>query len=222
MPSLRSFISAALLCFAIVFCSGSANADTTYTYTGQRLTDVERPGCEPTPCIVTGTDFSIDGSFTVTTPLAANLNDAVVNFTSFAFSSEGFTDNLANEEAEAAKPGGGPFPLPGGFNVSTNAAGQIDKWAISLTGGTFVPPVISLSTVFGLRICTGPNPDTCTAILFEDGVTNPVNETEASNQDHPGTWTVSTTGTNVPEPAGGTLLIAGLVGLAGLALKKAL
>jgi hypothetical protein len=35
-----------------------------------------------------------------------------------------------------------------------------------------------------------------------------------------GFWTASTS--TVPEPASGTLLIAGLVGLAGLALKKSL
>jgi hypothetical protein len=42
---------------------------------------------------------------------------------------------------------------------------------------------------------------------------------EIENLDLPGTWAVSS-GTSVPEPASGTLLIAGLVGLAGLALKK--
>jgi hypothetical protein len=36
-----------------------------------------------------------------------------------------------------------------------------------------------------------------------------------------GSWTASTS-TDIPEPASGTLLIAGLVGLAGLALKKSL
>ena len=36
-----------------------------------------------------------------------------------------------------------------------------------------------------------------------------------------GFWT-SSTSTGVPEPTSGTLLIAGLVGLVGLALKKAL
>jgi PEP-CTERM motif len=42
---------------------------------------------------------------------------------------------------------------------------------------------------------------------------------EIENLNMPGTWAVSS-GTSVPEPASGTLLIAGLVGLAGLALKK--
>ena len=220
MPSLKSTIPSALFCFAMVFCAASTNADNTYTYTGQRLTDVERIGCLPTPCLNFPGTFFIDGSFTVTAPLAANLNNAVVNFTSFAFSSEGFTDTSAEEEALSAGPGRGPFPLPGGFNVSTNAAGQIDKWSISLIGSEFGPAFLTLFTGFGLSEC--PNPHFCTPIKNEDTVFNPTNETQTTNLDHPGTWTVSTTGTNVPEPASGTLLIAGLVGLAGLAWKKAL
>jgi hypothetical protein len=220
MPRLKCVISAVLFCAAIVFFATSANADTTYTYTGQQLTDVERLGCLPTPCLNFPGTFFIDGFFTVATPLAANLNDAPVNFINFAFSSEGLTDNLAEEEAEAAEPGGGPFPSPGGFNVSTNASGQIDKWLISLIGGELQPAELDLFTGFGLNEC--PNPHFCTPILDEDTVFNSNNETQATNLDHPGTWIVSTSVPSVPEPASGTLLIAGLVGLAGLALKKSL
>jgi hypothetical protein len=216
MPSLKRIISAALFCLLMVFCVASAKADTTYTYTGQRLTDVEEVGCDPTPCIITGTNFSIDGSISVASPLAPNLNDAVVNFTSFAFSSEGLTDTSADEEHLLAEPGGGPFPLPGLFNVSTNAAGQIIKWDISLVGTDLGPPFLSLATGFGLFDC--PNPHFCNPIADGDSVDNGSNETRASNQGHPGTWSIST-GATVPEPASGTLLIAGLFGLA-FALKK--
>ena len=220
MPTLKSFTPAVLLSLVIVFFAPLANPDTTYSYTGQRLTNVERLGCLPTPCLNFPGTFFIDGFFTVATPLAANLNDAPVNFINFAFSSEGLTDNIAEEKAEAAEPGGGPFPSPGGFNVSTNGSGQIDKWLISLIGGELQPAELDLFTGFGLKEC--PNPHFCTPILNEDTVFNSNNETQATNLDHPGTWTVSTTATSVPEPPSATLLIAGLVGLVGFALKKTL
>jgi hypothetical protein len=220
MPSLKSSISAALFCLVMIFCVAPANADTTYTYTGQQLTDVERLGCLPTPCLNFPGTFFIDGFFTVATPLAANLNDAPVNFINFAFSSEGITDNIAQEEAEAAEPGGGPFPSPGGFNVSTNAAGQIDKWLISLIGGELQPAELDLLTGFGLNEC--PNPHFCTPILSEDTVFNSNNETQATNLDHPGTWTVSTTGSSVPEPSSALLLGVALLGLTGIALRRAI
>jgi hypothetical protein len=82
MPSLKSAISAALFCLAIVFSAASANADTTYTYTGQQLTDVERLGCLPTPCL------------------------PVVNFTSSRSRLKGLQDTSAEEETLAAAPGG--------------------------------------------------------------------------------------------------------------------
>jgi hypothetical protein len=104
--------------------------------------------------------------------------------------------------------------------VSANAAGQIDKWAISLTGGGFDPAFLARFTGFGLFEC--PNPHFCTPILDEDTVFNSTNETQASNQDHPGTWSISTTGATVPEPATRTFLLIGLANLMGLALKKSL
>jgi hypothetical protein len=221
MARLKCVISAVLLCTAIVFFSTSANADTTYTYTGQRLTNVERSSCEPTPCIITGTNFSIDGSITVASPLAANLNDAPVNFTSFAFSSEGLTDTSAEEEALAAEPagdGGGPFPIPGLFNVSTNASGQIDQWLISLPGIDLGGPPLAMFTGFELSVCPNPHPRNC--IFAEDTVLNATNETDASNENQPGAWSMSTTGATVPEPSSALLLGVALLGVAGLALMK--
>ena len=74
-------------------------------------------------------------------------------------------------------------------------------------------------TGFELSVC--PNPHARNCIFAEDTVLSSTNETDASNENQPGMWSMSTTGATVPEPASGTLLIAGLVGLA-LALKKAI
>jgi hypothetical protein len=119
--------------------------------------------------------------------------------TPFAFSIGPFTaTNLTN----------GPFP------ISTNAAGAIDGWDIELLETLFDGEI-------AVEISTSNAGDSL--ITFAQVVPNLFKELGQSDTSGVlGSWTVSTTGTNVPEPASGTLLIAGLVGLAGLALKKAL
>jgi hypothetical protein len=190
MPSLKRITSAFCFCLLMIFCAVSAKADTTYAYTGEPFTGFRAPTACPPYC-------SIDGSFTVATPLAANLNEVNVDYTSFAFVEPTFKITQANSNVTL-------------FLVSTDATGAIDAWFISMqenTGKFWVLGTIYIPGDIFQQIDT----------LFDHSTAG-----EASNSQDPGTWTVSTTGTNVPEPTSGTLLIAGLLGLAGLALKRAI
>ncbi|HZC66106.1 MAG TPA: hypothetical protein VE545_06010 [Candidatus Dormibacteraeota bacterium] len=188
MPRLKCVISAVLFCTAIVFCAASANADTTYTYTGAQFVE-GAIGCPP--------ECNFTGSFTLATPIPPNANAAINTF-SFSLGPLTFT-SLSN----------------GPFGVSTNAAGAIDNWAIDMidmldAGGDIA------------EFVGGPDGD---QIFF--GSPNPPNglkffgAADSFGAIPGGFWTASTS-TGVPEPASGTLLISGLVGLAGLALKKSL
>jgi hypothetical protein len=181
MPSLKSITSAFCFCLLMMFCAVSVKADTTYTYTGGQFFEFGAASCPP--------DCNITGSFTLATPLPANVSVDLPADTPFAFSIGPFTaTNLLNK------------PL----SISTNAAGAIDGWLIFVGGGG------------GFAILT----TTQRGDEFEFDSTDGHDDFGADGPN--GSWTVSTTGTNVPEPASGTLLIAGLVSLAGLALKKAL
>jgi hypothetical protein len=98
-------------------------------------------------------------------------------------------------------------------------SGQIDGWSVLLAsaqrGGLFGDQDVEFESF------SNPSGILCQCFPFgsEDGIFESIGGL-TYNLDAPGTWTVS--GTGVPEPASRTLLIAGLVSLAGLALKKAL
>ena len=190
MPSLKSIISAFCFCLLMMFCAGSAKADTTYTYTGPQFFEFGAAVCPPT--------CNITGSFTLPAPLPPNAS-ATIN--TFAFRAGPYTfTNLSN----------GPFA------VSTNSAGVIDDWLIDY----FVDPIDAAGDIAlffgspgGDQLQLGfPNPPN--GIKFFGGA-------DSFGVIPGGVWTASTS-TGIPEPASGTLLIAGLVGLAGLALKKSL
>jgi hypothetical protein len=138
------------------------------------------------------------GSFTLATPLPPNAVGVAIN--TFTFSAGPYTFTSVSN---------------GPFGVSTNAAGVIDSWGIDMVdmldaGGDIVE-------FFG-----GPGGDQLVL-----GTPNPPNglkffgAADSFGVTPGGFWTASTS-TGVPEPTSGTLLIAGLVGLAGLALKKTL
>ena len=136
---------------------------------------------------------NITGSFTLATPIPANASATIKTFT---FSTGPFTfTSLTN----------------GPFGVSTNAAGVIDSWSIDMTGAggaeiSSGAPTFNDELEFGADDGLGDG-----GLKFFFG----------ADAGGIGFWTASTS-TGVPEPTSGTLLIAGLVGLAGLALKKAL
>jgi hypothetical protein len=200
MPSLKSFISAALLCLVVTSCVASAKADATYTYRGNLFFGRPDQGecflIPPSAC----THAWIDGSFTLASPLADNLTNVFVKPASFSFESAGLTDDNTN-----TPPANNPT-----FEVSTNALGDVDFWNITIRGSE----VDFFSFSSPIPIGGGFSGDAISPPVPLSGFLD--------NSGEPGTWTVSTTGTSVPEPASGTLLIAGLVGLAGVALKKSL
>ena len=222
MPSLKSTIPAALFCFAMVFCAASTNADNTYTYTGHLFSPAFSFCLPPlVGCFDSSTNF-VHGSFTVASPLGDNLNEnVVVNPKSYSFEAAGFTDTNLNVALQ-------PFNQPPLFRFITTSSGLIEGWGVDVTGEF----CCFLGDKFDIEIGSAFPDDFrlifngLDSVIASNGSgsihgTGPF-EDSALNFNQPGTWTVSTTGTNVPEPASGTLLIAGLVALAGLALKKSL
>jgi hypothetical protein len=207
MPSLKSITSAFCFSLLLTLCAVSAKADTTYTYTGNPSNVTN---CRP---IFTGCFFAIiDGSFTVASPLGDNLHDVVVHPKSYSFGAAGFTDSDQNASIHTAPT----------FLFSTDASGQIDGWNVvvvggeALVGGDIFATIETFSNLFG-TLDPSEKP-----FFAEDKLTINISADFEEALNEPGMWTVSTTGTNVPEPASGTLLIAGLVSLAALALKKSL
>jgi hypothetical protein len=86
MPNLKSTTSAFCFCLLMTFCAVSAKADTTYTYTGPQFTEFGAAVCPPT--------CNITGSFTLATPLPANVTVAI---DTFAFITGPYTfTNLSN------------------------------------------------------------------------------------------------------------------------------
>jgi hypothetical protein len=180
---------AAMAALAIAPC---ALANTIYTYTGNPFTTIV--GTPGVPNRYTTSDF-IDVMLTLANPLPANL--ALTALTSGVVSLQ-MTDG-----------GNGPTVDPLGtvnaIIVSTDATGAISQWNIlSISQAAGIP-----TTVFGTS--NDPNATQATGDLAT--VTNAAGTiVEAgANVDNPGIWSAAT---QVPEPAGYALAIAGLAALA--------
>jgi hypothetical protein len=112
----RVKIATLSLLTAILLFSTGARADTVYTYTGNAMTEGANPDvCGGGPC-------SITGSFTLATPLGADVPFSYSNITPESFS---FTDG--NQTI-----GTGSYVLY--FDLGTDASGDINAWVIQVYG----------------------------------------------------------------------------------------
>jgi len=108
--------AALLSLVALLLSAVGARADTTYSYTGNPMTDGTSPDvCNGGPCTITG-------SFTVATPLGDNVPFSYSNITPESFS---FTDG--NQTIAT-----GSSVLY--FDFGTDASGDIDAWVIQVYG----------------------------------------------------------------------------------------
>ena len=163
-------------------------ADTVYTYTGNPFTYIYGS-------TFTSSDF-ISGSFTLSSPLGANLAIGTVTPIAFSFSDDvdTITNTTPNTYADIA--------------VGTDAAGDITSWYIYLwnrNSNADISSDVSASTQEDAADTGGPARLSTGAVWV------------------PGTWSVTSTGpapSPVPEPSTLSLLATGALGLIGTIRRR--
>jgi hypothetical protein len=176
-----------LLLFAAIGAP-TAHAQTTYTYTGNDFTTFVGLTC-PSDC-------SIDGSFTVSSPLGPGTTTTKVTPTAFDFYiSTADSPTWTNLNGASAGP----------FSVTTNATGLIISWDIAFYSSGHVYPIFVTS--YG---------DSGNTDQFTYGLNPPMTSyIDGLNTDDPGTWTMT------PEPSSLILMLTGGVWL-WLVMRKRL
>jgi len=184
----------------LVLClAAPAKADSVDTYTGNPYTTIAVPSSGYT------TANSITATLTFQNPLPA---DASLAYGYGGIGTPTATDPL---EAFVISDGAVTFNLSDGYNIFlvTGSGGQIVSWFVGGCGAPCSSSDINIDTEFGL-----PSP---VATLGFDGSTQGSSGTVlAYNTDDPGKWR------SVPEPSSLLMLGAGILGLAGLSVKKSL
>ena len=216
--SMTKLFTVALFCTLLAICfTPQIKADTTYTYTGNQLTNFIEGSCpvQSDPRVCPPVNYcppicSMDASITFSTPLGDNLNNVFVMPEDFKFYVPGSPE--VTQTPANSLPLEGPLGnFPGAFNFSTNASGQIVNWNLFVEGDF---DLFYYDTYNRSAICPTCGP------FADDSFFGYAGEGISSNMNNPGTWTVSTTAPAVPEPSTVTLLLAGLIALSTLALKK--
>jgi PEP-CTERM motif len=186
-------------CGVLAMClAAPAKADSVESYTGNTYTNVSVPSSGYT------TASFITATLTFQNPLPANA--------SLAYGYGGLGRPTATDPllAFSISDGSQTFSLSNGLNIFlvTGSQGQIVSWFVGACGAP-CSSALNIDTQFGL-----PGP---LATLGADGSTlGSYGTALAYNNDDPGKWT------SVPEPSSLLMLGAGILGLAGLSLKKVL
>ncbi len=167
----------------VLLCPFVALADTTYTYTGQDFTDVSNVFFNPTP--YTTSNF-IEGSFTVSAPLAADLVAETLTVKSFSFT-DGHQTISSPTDSDV-------------FTISTDSSGSIVVWDVLLQA-----PIGFMRTIGTVPNSTSPTVAPPTNDEATDGV-----DGSGTNVGAPGTWTETSP---VPEPSTLALLASGALTL---------
>jgi hypothetical protein len=179
------------------FLSGTARADTTYTYTGNPLALLVGPGNELDGCTVQTCRLTIQ--FTAPQPLAPNLFDTQISPATFS-GNDTLTFLQSSDPAVQSL-----------FIITTDSSGNITNWGVRI--------VDQLNSKFSLIFFTNNGQDFTQVNEAGFGVL-----AEADSTAVPGTWTMQTTGggggTNVPEPSSLLLLLTGLAVLVCFLLRN--
>jgi PEP-CTERM motif len=167
-----------------------AQADIIYSYTGNPFTNV-------TGSVYSTTD-SISGFFTLTSALGSNFSFQSITPKTFSFTDQHqtLTDTTPSLLAD--------------FQVSTDAAGNIDQWEISILTNNGILPLTEFSTQ-NLPISAAD------AAVTTDALGNIISL--GNNPAGVGVWT-TTSITPVPEPNSLSLLVLGVLGIAFMARKR--
>jgi hypothetical protein len=171
----------------------STRAQTVYTYTGNLFTTFGLPYS----CVLPLGECQVTGSFTVPTPLAANLA-----YGSITPSSYSFTDGT-NTRATTI-----PGDFAAIFKIATDSVGNINQWYIYLYSVDGLQGIVTYDITAGNEDSTFGNHGSA-GLAYE--------------QSNPGAWVTTTTGvTTTPEPSTALLYLTGLLALVGAALVKRL
>jgi hypothetical protein len=177
---LRSLLICSLF---VIGLAHPASAATLYSYTGNAFT-LSGGGILPCP-----SDCFITASFTVASPLAANLSDVTITPASYTISDGALTFANANSS---------PYGAGFGF-FSTDGSGAITTWAFEVQSNTVSGQI--LGTLHVPQFTTG------TQDFRADSLTE-----DAGNANNPGVWSGPPT-PGVPEPTTWVLLAGPLAAM---------